>query len=135
MKLTIAVDLDGVLAEYDVWRGPEHIGEPIAGAREFMHGLQVLTQSEVVVHTTREDKDFVDAWLDKHGFGELGIKVHRGGGKPIAVAYVDDRAVSCCPQGALSPKMAYSRATLECLMHVQEANKRYEEKESETKHD
>lgn len=25
----IAVDLDGTLAQYDKWRGPEHIGEPI----------------------------------------------------------------------------------------------------------
>ena len=25
----IAVDLDGTLAEYDEWRGPEHIGKPI----------------------------------------------------------------------------------------------------------
>lgn len=26
----LAVDLDGTLAEYDRWRGSEHIGEPIA---------------------------------------------------------------------------------------------------------
>jgi hypothetical protein len=26
----IGVDLDGTLAYYDVWHGPEHIGEPIA---------------------------------------------------------------------------------------------------------
>jgi hypothetical protein len=25
----IAVDLDGTLAEYDTWRGPEHIGAPV----------------------------------------------------------------------------------------------------------
>lgn len=25
----IGVDLDGTLAVYDVWRGPDHIGEPI----------------------------------------------------------------------------------------------------------
>lgn len=25
----IGVDLDGTLAHYDTWRGPEHIGEPI----------------------------------------------------------------------------------------------------------
>ena len=26
----IAVDLDGTLAYYDVWRGEEHIGSPIS---------------------------------------------------------------------------------------------------------
>lgn len=29
MQGWIAVDLDGTLAEYDHWRGPEHIGAPI----------------------------------------------------------------------------------------------------------
>ena len=30
----IGVDLDGTLAYYDYWRGPEHIGEPIPAMLE-----------------------------------------------------------------------------------------------------
>jgi len=29
MRAWIGVDLDGTLAEYDGWRGPEHIGDPV----------------------------------------------------------------------------------------------------------
>lgn len=33
-KKTVAVDLDGVLADYSTgWQGIEHIGDPIPGAR------------------------------------------------------------------------------------------------------
>lgn len=102
---TIAVDLDGVLAAYDGWRGSLHFGPPIAGAQEFLIRLRRL--GRVLIYSTRTNPaandehavDLVDrvrAWLDDHDLPYDAI--YCGGGKPIAAAYVDDRAVVCRPQ-------------------------------------
>ena len=32
----VCVDFDGVIAKYDGYRGDEHYGEPIKGAKEFL---------------------------------------------------------------------------------------------------
>ena len=106
-RKTVCLDLDGVLARYDGWKGIDHIGEPIPGAVEFTKEL--ASRYEVVIYTTRckgrmfdrnERPEFlagiVKNWLDKHGFAYHEIDI--GQGKPIAAAYVDDRAVACCPQ-------------------------------------
>lgn len=106
MKKTVCVDLDGVLAKYDGWKGVEHIGDPIPGAVEFTKELSKI--GDVVIFTTRCNPEVnkpekahllvnrVEAWLDEHGFEYA--HVYAGVGKPIAVAYVDDRAVTCEPQ-------------------------------------
>jgi len=117
MKRTVCVDLDGVLAHYDGWKGIEHIGAPIEGALLFMQ--QLAHTYRVVVLTTRckeylnsstspagtTDPDrrpadqlaaIVRRWLDEHGFPYDEIYV--GQGKPFAIAYIDDRAVACAPQ-------------------------------------
>lgn len=110
MKKTVCVDLDGVLAQYDGWKGHEHIGDPIPGAVAFVDGL--LDFARVVIHTSRcadddsrkdwtdaqqkESTDLVRQWLIKHGFTG-GISIWTKPGKPMASAYVDDRAVVCRP--------------------------------------
>lgn len=117
MKKAVCVDLDGVLARYDGWKGIDHIGDPLPGAVEFTHRLAKFAR--IVVFTTRckayradepgpegqpepcrDDSevlaDRVRQWLDWHGFAF--DEVYTGQGKPIAVAYVDDRAVCCTPQ-------------------------------------
>ncbi len=102
---TVAVDLDGTLAHYDGWKGPEHIGKPLKGAKEFMEWLRDEGY-QAVVHTTRmnsklnnmgvdEAKKFIEEWLEENK-----IPFHRvwdREGKPLAFAYVDDRAVPCTP--------------------------------------
>jgi hypothetical protein len=105
-KKTVAVDVDGVLAEYHGWHGVDHIGDPLPGAIDFMKALSEIC--DVLVYTTRCCEEInkpekahllvnrVRAWLDKHGFEYADI--WSGQGKPIAVAYVDDRGVSCRPQ-------------------------------------
>jgi len=109
MKKSVCVDLDGVLAQYDGWKGVEHIGDPIPGAVQFTKKLQEVAR--VVIFTTRTNADpaiqernesvemltqRVRLWLDAHGFAYDEIYV--GQGKPLAAAYVDDRAVECQPQ-------------------------------------
>lgn len=112
MKI-VCVDLDGVLADYSKgWQGVGVIGDPIPGAVEFTKRLGRYAM--VVIYTTRckgklfdRDEDpaklraAVMAWLDKHGF--YYDEVDMGQGKPIAAAYVDDRAVPCEPQRCEMP--------------------------------
>jgi hypothetical protein len=107
MKKNVCVDLDGVLADYSKgWQGVEVIGDPIPGAVEFTKSLSEF--ADVVVFTTRCNPEVnkpeaahllvnrVREWLDKHGFRYADI--YCGTGKPIASAYIDDRAITCRPQ-------------------------------------
>jgi hypothetical protein len=106
MKKTVCVDLDGVLARYDKWRGIDHFGEPIPGAVEFTKALAEI--ADVVIFTTRCNPEInrpeavhllvnrVRKFLDEHGF--VYHDIYSGSGKPMAVAYVDDRAVVCRPE-------------------------------------
>jgi hypothetical protein len=104
VRKTVCVDLDGVLAHYDGWKGVDHIGDPRPGAREFMEALGRV--AKVVVFTTRAKADFEDRpegatpeamaavvreWLGRHGIAH--DEVYCGQGKPMAAAYLDDRAV------------------------------------------
>jgi hypothetical protein len=82
------VDLDGTLASYDGWRGEASIGDPIPGAVEAMERL--IQEFDVYVYTVRQEKGFVAQWLQEHGFPAK-IQVFSGD-KPMAWAYIDDRA-------------------------------------------
>jgi len=109
-RKTVCIDLDGVLAEYDGWKGHEHIGDPIPGAVQFVDAI--LDFADVVIHTSRcadddgrkdwtetrqaESVKLVHDWLCNHDFtGRISIWAKPG--KPMASAYVDDRAVVCRP--------------------------------------
>ncbi|MGB7070296.1 MAG: hypothetical protein WBD22_12445 [Pyrinomonadaceae bacterium] len=109
-KPRVCVDLDGVLARYDGWKGADRIGEPIPGALEFAKSLAKV--ADIVIFTSRcsEDKGGdakttlssgqlrirVIEWLEKHKFPF--VDVYAGMGKPLAAAFIDDRSVSCRPQ-------------------------------------
>ncbi|HUR52924.1 MAG TPA: hypothetical protein VMZ71_02250 [Gemmataceae bacterium] len=128
------VDVDSTLAHYDGWKGIDHIGEPFPHAADFMTQLTILGEKsgfKVGVFTTRckadmpgredvaryfgdtdEDiaaalADKVEAWLKKHGI--LFDTVYVGQGKPPGIAYIDDRAVWCCPK-TFGAKAAYDAA-------------------------
>lgn len=107
----VCVDLDGVLAQYDGWKGIDVFGQPIEGAMKFTKEL--AKTYDVVIYTTRcceeANKDDwpprklshdlrrrVQLWLDSHGFTYHGVYV--GQGKPQAVAYIDDKGIGCEPQ-------------------------------------
>lgn len=125
MRKTVAVDLDGVLAHYDGWRGFFNIGDPLPGAQDFIRSL--LEFAEVIIHTGRINNDpmfngpnfdqgpeIIRGWLSKHEFPS-GVQVWSGKGKPVASAYVDDRAVLCQPQSAGStPAWEYLLAVSQC---------------------
>jgi len=118
----VCVDLDGTLAPYFGWKGSDHFEEPFEGARSF---LQALHQADykITIFTCRCNEDlgnplpkeklveYVRGWLEKHDLPY--DEIYAGQGKPIAVAYVDDRGVSCSP-GEAGP-FAYSKALEEII--------------------
>ena len=110
---TVWVDLDATLANYTGWKGLHHIGAPIAGARAFMEALRDLGRElgfRVGILTTRTKPDMPDRqgmttpelrWVVERWLVANQIPfdvIYTGEGKPIGVAYIDDRAVACEPQ-------------------------------------
>jgi hypothetical protein len=110
-KPRVCVDLDGVLASYSGWEGPDVIGPPLPGAHEF--AMTLAEFAEIVVFTSRCSTDQggeasrsrispaklrsrVIEWLEKFNFPYA--DVYTGQGKPRASAFIDDRAVPCTPQ-------------------------------------
>ncbi|RRJ84611.1 hypothetical protein [Aestuariirhabdus litorea] len=93
MEGWIGVDLDGTLAHYDRWRGPDHIGKPVepmmARVREW------LRQGEDVrIFTARasvpEYIPPVKQWLLEQGLGDLIVTNQKDFGM---VQLWDDRCV------------------------------------------
>ncbi len=139
-KYTVAVDLDGVLAKYEGWQGVEIIGEPHEGAQGFIQSL--LDAGFIVeVFTTRLNPDAQSAddcgqghlvvggddrrwcdklhtivcnWLDQNGFPHRSqdFNVYAGRGKPVALAYIDDKSIMCEPA---KHDDAYAAAIADCM--------------------
>lgn len=131
-KRSICIDLDGVLASYDGWKGVEEIGDPIEGAVVFTQKL--AEEWRVVIFTTRSSisanpipDNFgipmdpairLAAWryylyqnlkkyLDLHGFAY--DEIFQGEGKPLSFALFDDRVISCRPQDG-DPENVFEQA-------------------------
>ena len=107
---TVCFDFDGVLAEYDGWKGHEHIGKPI---EENIHLVGVLHNAgfTLVLSTTRlNDFPFVDkpyevdrvvqtghaaeilhGWLQEQGIETFFARIWCD--KVMADYYIDDRAL------------------------------------------
>jgi len=107
-KARVCVDLDGVLAQYDKWRGIDHIGDPVPGALAFAKQLSKI--ASITVFSSRCAQDVLEGsritpgqlrvkvieWLEKHKFPYTDVYI--GQGKPRAAAFIDDRGVHCDPQ-------------------------------------
>lgn len=93
----IGVDLDGTLAEYEGWKGPDNIGEPIP-AMAFRVRKWLADGREVRIFTARagvpEQIAPVKAWLLKHFGQELPVTAT----KDFAMIELwDDRCVQVEP--------------------------------------
>lgn len=86
---TVAIDFDGVIHQYDGWRGLDHFNGPHPRAKEFLLKLRELQYSAVVFST--RPSGLIKAWLHEHGLWEFVEGVTSI--KPPAVAYIDDRAI------------------------------------------
>jgi len=91
---TIAVDFDGVIADYDGWKGAGVLGPPRRDVRE---ALRVLHAEgwKIIIHTTRGETE-ISAYLVEHGIPHHEINRNSDyrtlGTKPVADVYWDDRA-------------------------------------------
>jgi adenylylsulfate kinase len=89
IQRTVCIDLDGVLAEFDGWKGEDVLGEPYEHTRRFLEAVVALGY-DVVVHTVRKTNR-VWKWIYDHDFNDLIVGVTSI--KPPAFAYIDDRAI------------------------------------------
>ena len=94
-QLTIAVDFDGVLAEYDGWKGEQNLGAP---RKDVIDVLRMLRSDgwKIVIHTTRSAAHIID-YLSYHQvpYDEINRNsaYENAGSKPVATVYWDDRAL------------------------------------------
>lgn len=92
---TVAVDFDGVIADYDGWKGYGVFGEPRRDVLEALEGLR-REGWKIVVHTTRSEAEVLE-YLVHHGIPHDEINrnsdYETNGVKPVADVYWDDRAV------------------------------------------
>ena len=86
-KMNIAVDFDGVLNNYSGY-DPHDLCTPRSGVEDFLK--QLNKQFDVIIYSTRNSSHIVK-WLEKYHLDKY-IKVVTDK-KPVAVAYIDDRAI------------------------------------------
>lgn len=88
MSEVICIDFDRTLHDMDHPVAGRKMGPPIESART---AVQVLMSHgyEVVVLTCQVNHEYIRDWLRYYGFPALRVT----NVKPVAVAYVDDRAV------------------------------------------
>ena len=94
-RRTIAVDFDGVIAEYDGWKGTGVLGKPRGDVVEALLALRAEGW-KIIIHTTRGEQEVVE-FLREHGipYDEFNRNsdYHTQGIKPVADIYWDDRAL------------------------------------------
>ena len=100
-KSKVCVDLDGVLAQPISGKMTE-VGPPMDGALEFMRALSQMAEITILTSrlattgkTAQTRAAAITDWLAHHKIPY--DHLHIGTGKPVAHAYIDDRAVPCRP--------------------------------------
>lgn len=91
----IGVDLDGTLAHYGEWVGPDHIGEPIAPMVErirvwLSRGIEVRIFTARAWRADEAEISFIQDWAEKHIGHRLAVTCQKDYGM---VELWDDRAV------------------------------------------
>ena len=96
---SVCVDLDGTLLYYTNWKGMDgRLGKPRPGARQFL--INIGQFARVVIFTAR----LAEANRMPGTYGQIALwlqnnnlpynEIYMGQGKPMAEAFVDDRAIS-----------------------------------------
>lgn len=101
----IGCDLDGTLAHYDGWKGPEHIGEPVPVM--LLRVKNWISEGKTVKIVTARAADaeqhpLIQEWLVKHGLPALEITNHKDYGMS---SLWDDRAVGVIPNMGIPHEM------------------------------
>ena len=102
MSKWTGVDLDGVLAFYDGWKGIEHIGDPIPKMKEKV--LTWIASGKIIkIFTARathkEAIPYIKKWLKEHGFPDLEITNVKDFGMEMLY---DDRCVQIVKNKGIS---------------------------------
>jgi len=118
-RATVCIDLDGVLLSREYNEPLDVLGEPIDGAIEFTR--EIAEVADIIIFTarfsaagdtrqasSRKLETRIRDWLDEHGFSYHDICTDVA--KPVAHAYIDDRAVPCRPLD--DGLVAFSKAKL-----------------------
>lgn len=94
-RRTIAVDFDGVIAEYDGYKGRGVLGDPRQDVAQALRDLR-SEGWKIVIHTTRGEQE-IEGYLVRHAIAYDEINRNSDykteGPKPVADLYWDDRAV------------------------------------------
>ncbi|RJR13385.1 hypothetical protein C4588_01085 [Candidatus Parcubacteria bacterium] len=98
-KKTVAIDLDGTLAEYHGWRNgdPNLIGNPRPGAIAFVYFLHGICKWEIWVFSARagteDSRKTIWEWLESHRLDQCisGVTTAKS---PEFDLFIDDRAIS-----------------------------------------
>jgi|GEM_PF-944016 len=94
-RKTIAVDFDGVIADYNGWQGEDVLGAPRPDVIEALHKLRALGW-KIIIHTTRADYT-IASFLNQAAipFDEINSNTdyQNAGPKPVATVYWDDRSL------------------------------------------
>lgn len=83
----VSIDFDGVISNYNGWKGENHLGKPINGAKEFIIRL-IKEGFKPVIWTTR-NKNKIEEWLKNNKFPNIEVT----NTKYPSVVYIDDRCV------------------------------------------
>jgi hypothetical protein len=87
-KQPICIDFDGVISEYDGWKGEDDLGKPLKGVKEFLEKLNSVGLRWVVFTTRPHDK--VADWFKKH---KLPMPEDITNIKIPSPVYIDDRVI------------------------------------------
>lgn len=97
-KKTICVDFDGVIAQYDEFKGNDIFGDPIDGVQSAMEVLKKKGFT-IIIFTTRTASSKLKKYLNDNHITYDYINENpdqpkgSNSGKPIADIYLDDRAI------------------------------------------
>ena len=86
--MNVAIDFDGVLAEYEGYKGEEILGKPVKGAKEFINKI-VSSGLTYFIFTTRPAKK-IKSWIKENDFPEPESITNE---KIPAPLYIDDRSI------------------------------------------
>ena len=123
LSRAVCVDLDATLARYVRWEGEKIIGPPLEGVEGFLRGLKVRGLRIIILPArlwpydaagqSRDvalTKERIAEWFRAHGLPFDALEA-----KPIAAAYVDDRAV-VVPKNPAPGEFARALAEIEQLV-------------------
>lgn len=94
---TVAVDFDGVISQYDGYRGRGVFGDPMPGVKQALDMFKRLG-CLVIIFTTRDENESITEYLKSHeiwfDFINKNPYQYAGtSGKVMADVYIDDRAI------------------------------------------